>query len=123
MGLLTGEVVLIRVSFHQGTGGKVRPAVVVLDTGDDDFLAAPITSQRRASVYETALEDWRSAGLNVASFVRVHKLSVLAKADVIRRIGQLSEGDRTVFEALVCKSFCRSETGQDLLNQPKGNDV
>ncbi len=46
-----GEVVPIRMEFHQTTGAKVRPAVVLLDTGDDDFVAAPITSP--------AIEDWR----------------------------------------------------------------
>lgn len=38
-----GEIVLIRMEFHQRAGGKVRPAVVLLDTGDDDFIAAPVT--------------------------------------------------------------------------------
>ena len=62
-----GEVVLIRMRFHQTTGAKVRPAVVLLDTGDEDIVAAPITSQSRYSEYDLAIEDWRSAGLNVAS--------------------------------------------------------
>src|ERR1017187_4073771 len=39
-----GEVVLIRIEFHQTPGGKLRQAVVLLDAGDDDFVAAPITS-------------------------------------------------------------------------------
>ena len=29
------EVVLIRVDFHQTPGGKLRPALVLLDSGDD----------------------------------------------------------------------------------------
>jgi hypothetical protein len=37
------EVVLIRIDFHQASGFKVPPAVVLLDTGDDDFVAAPVT--------------------------------------------------------------------------------
>ena len=43
MTLRLGEVVLIRMQFHQAPGAKVRPAVVLLDPGDDDFVAAPIT--------------------------------------------------------------------------------
>ena len=66
-----GEVVLIRIQFHQSTGAKVRPAVVVLDTGDDDFVAAPITSQARQLDFDLAIEDWRASGLNVASYKRV----------------------------------------------------
>jgi hypothetical protein len=52
MTLLPGEVVLIRIDFHQTPGGKVRPAVVLLDAGDDDFVAAPITSQPRGTDFE-----------------------------------------------------------------------
>lgn len=66
-----GEVVLIRIQFHQATGGKVRPAVVLLDSGDDDFVAAPVTSQARNSEYDLAIQDWRGAGLNVASHIRI----------------------------------------------------
>jgi hypothetical protein len=36
-----------RCKFHQSAGAKVRPALVLLDTGDEDFVAAPITSQAR----------------------------------------------------------------------------
>lgn len=79
MTLQTGEVVLIRMQFHQTQGSKVRPALVLLDTGDDDFVAAPVTSQLRTSEFDFALADWRAAGLNVPSFARVHKLTVLPK--------------------------------------------
>jgi hypothetical protein len=43
MTLRLGEVVLIRMLFHQAPGSKVRPALVLLDPGDNDFVAAPIT--------------------------------------------------------------------------------
>ena len=49
MTLRPGEVVLIRIDFHQTPGGKLRPAVVLLDSADDDFVAAPITSRLRIS--------------------------------------------------------------------------
>lgn len=55
MMLPIGEVVLIRVLFHHGVGGKVRPAVVF------DFVAAPVTSQARVSGFDLALEDWQGA--------------------------------------------------------------
>lgn len=71
MTLQFGEIVLIRMQFHQTTGVKVRPALVLLDTGDDDFVAATITSQLRRSDYDLTIKDWRAAGLNVASYVRV----------------------------------------------------
>ena len=71
MTLRLGEVVLIRMLYHQAPGSKVRPALVLLDPGDNDFVAAPITSQQRVSEYDLAIEDWRTAGLNVASSGRI----------------------------------------------------
>ena|SRR5215467_14515195 len=106
MTLRLGEVVLIRMQFHQTPGSKVRPALVFLDTGDDDFVAAPITSQSRQSEYDLAIEDWRTAGLNVASSVRVHKLTVLAKTEIVRSLGAVSDADRVSLVALLCRTFC-----------------
>ena len=57
MTLRLGEVVLIKMRFHQAPGAKVRPAVVLLDTGDDDIVAAPVTSQFRLSEFDLAIRD------------------------------------------------------------------
>jgi mRNA interferase MazF len=75
-----GEVVLIRIEFHQTPGGKVRPALVLLDAGDEDFVAAPITSQTRNTQFDLPLQKWREAGLNVASTAQIHKLATIAES-------------------------------------------
>lgn len=106
--LRPGEVVLIRIEFHQTPDGKVRPAVVLLDAGDDDFVAAPITSQQRYSEFDLALGQWREAGLNVASTVRVHKITVLAKDEVVRRIGELAAPDRSALAEVLRRAFSLS---------------
>jgi len=79
-----------RIDFHQTPGGKLRPAAVLLDSGDDDFVAAPVTSRPRMSDFDVPVQQWRDAGLNTASTIRVHKLTVLAKHEIVRRIGELS---------------------------------
>jgi mRNA interferase MazF len=101
-----GEIVLIRMRFHQSAGAKVRPAVVLLDTGDDDLVVAPITSQLRTSEFDLSIAKWNVAGLNTASFVRIHKLTVLSKADVIRIVGLLAEDDRARLTDVLCSAFC-----------------
>jgi len=108
MTLRFGEIVLIRVQFHESAGAKVRPALVLLDTGDEDFVAAPVTSRARHSEYDVALEDWLASGLNVASYVRVHKLTVLAKAEIVRRLDVISEKDRDLLLQVLCRTFCRT---------------
>src|SRR5277367_4974371 len=94
MTLRPGEIVLIRIDFHQTPGGKVRPAVVLLDSGDDDFIAAPITSRPWISEFDVPVQQWREAGLNVPSRIRAHKLTTLAKFEIVRRVGNLASLDR-----------------------------
>lgn len=106
MTLQTGDVVLIRMQFHQVQGSKIRPALVLLDTGDDDFVGAPITSQARSAEFDFSLLDWRAAGLNVSSLARLHKLTVLPKSDVVRKLGSCSASDRDSMHAALCKAFC-----------------
>lgn len=106
MTLRRGDVVLLQMQFHQAIGSKIRPAVVLLDTGDDDFIAAPITSQTRLSEYDLLIDDWQAAGLNVPSSIRIHKLTVLGKSEVLRSIGSLSDRDRESLDAVLCRSFC-----------------
>ena len=106
MNLRTGEIVLIEVQFHQTLGAKVRPAVVVLDSGDADFVAAPITSRVRASEFDVTLGDWRGAGLNVPSVVRIDKVAVLAKADIRRLAGMITGDDLASIRKALCRAFC-----------------
>ena len=105
MTLRPGEVLLIRIDFHQIPGGKLRPAVVLLDSGDDDFVAAPITSRSRTSDFDVSIHQWHEAGLNTGSTIRVHKLTVLAKDEVVRRLGELTEPDRTALKAVLRRAF------------------
>jgi mRNA-degrading endonuclease toxin of MazEF toxin-antitoxin module len=106
MKLHLGEVVLIRMEFHRTAGGKVRPAVVLLDAGDDDFVATPITSQPRHSEFDLEIHQWRAAGLNVASSSQsAHKLSVLSKGEIVRHLGTLSAPDREALIQLLSRAF------------------
>jgi len=79
--------------------------VVLLDAGDDDFVAAPVTSRSRTSDLDVPIQQWREAGLNTASTIRVHKLTVLAKSDVVRRLGELAELDRNALSAALRRAF------------------
>jgi mRNA interferase MazF len=105
MTLRLGEVVLIRIDFRQTPGGKLRPAVVLLDSGDEDFVAAPITSRARVSAYDLPIQQWREAGLNTPSTIRVHKLMVLAKSEIVRRLGDLAGADRDAVNEVLRRAF------------------
>ena len=93
------------MEFHQTAGGKLRPAIVLLDVGDDDFVAAPVTSRRRLSDYDLPVQEWKAAGLNVPSFIRVHKLTVLPKSGIVRQLGSLTKSDRDALVQILARAF------------------
>jgi mRNA interferase MazF len=88
-----GDVVLLLFPFVDATGAKRRPALVLLDLGDDDIVVARITSQAARSTYDITLEDWREAGLLLQSITRLHKITTLEKRLVERNLGSLSAED------------------------------
>lgn len=100
-----GDLVLLRMEFHQTAGGKVRPAVVLLDAGDDDFVAAPVTSRPKLSEYDLPVQEWKTARLNVPSFIRVHKLTVLPKSGIVRQLGSLTKSDRDALVQILIRAF------------------
>jgi mRNA interferase MazF len=87
------EVLLLSFPFSDTTTSKRRPALVLLDTGDNDLIVAQITSQIYQTPFDVQLNDWQTAGLMLASVVRVHKLATLQKNLVERRLGQLTPND------------------------------
>jgi mRNA interferase MazF len=88
-----GEVVLLSFPFADAAGAKRRPAVVILDTGDEDIVVARVTSQVTQTVFDVELVEWQQAGLLLSSVVRVHKMATLEKRLVERRLGALTPGD------------------------------
>ena len=74
-------------------------------TGDNDFVGAPVTSQTRFSEFDVPIVDWAAAGLNVPSFIRVHKLTVLPKTDILRSLGTLADLDRDALIQALNRAF------------------
>lgn len=90
----TGTLVLLTFPFSDSVRVKQRPALVLLDTGDEDIVVAKVTSQQAKSEFDVTLQKWREAGLLLPSMVRLHKVATLEKALVKRTLGQLIEEDK-----------------------------
>jgi mRNA interferase MazF len=74
-------------------GVKQRPALVLLDGGDQDIVVARITSQPARTSSDIVLVEWHLAGLLRPSIVRVDKVATLEKRLVKQRLGILSTND------------------------------
>jgi len=88
-----GDVVLLEYPYTDLRGVKLRPAIVLKDTNDSDFILARVTSQSRQAEYDLDVKDWKEAGLLKPSVIRVHKLASLETKLVKRTMGKLSTSD------------------------------
>lgn len=73
---------------------KRRPALILLNAGDDDILIARVTSAPAASEFDVTLTAWSAAGLLLPSTVRLHKLATLEKRLAERSLGELNTADK-----------------------------
>ena len=103
-----GDVVLLEFPFTDTSGSKRRPALVLLDTDDEDIVVARVTGQLSATPQDVVLDEWQQAGLLLPSVVRLHKVATLQRRLVDKRLGRLTPGDWSrVILALrqVCQSL------------------
>ncbi len=89
-----GDLLLVAFPFSSGSFVKVRPALVVVDTGDSDVVVARVTTQLHQTPHDVRLADWQGAGLLGPSVARLHKLATLEKTLVRRKLGHLRAADK-----------------------------
>lgn len=87
------DILLVDFPLTDRSASKQRPTLVILDTGDDDVMVAPITSQGTRSNFDVEVDDWEEAGLKIPSFIRIGKLSTVDKVFVRHQLGKLLEQD------------------------------
>jgi mRNA interferase MazF len=105
MNYQAGDLVLVAFPYVAGGQSKVRPALILLDAGDADVLAARVTSQTSGTQYDVPLTSWRQAGLRAPSVVRLHKLATLEKALIVRQVGHIDPADRPKVAAVLRQTF------------------
>lgn len=108
-----GDVVLVAVSFTNGSGSKQRPAVIVssplFNAEHHDRIILPISSQAR-STYETEwmLQNWKRAGLMGPSVLKP-ALTTLELSLIRRKLGHLGPSDLNALRELLKKILVLSE--------------
>jgi mRNA interferase MazF len=100
-----GDLVLVGFPFAGGTQSKLRPALVVLDTGDADVVVARVTTQLYQTLHDVFLHDWNAAGLAAPSVVRTHKLATIEKGLIRRVLGRLRRSDRQRVAEVVRQTY------------------
>jgi mRNA interferase MazF len=100
-----GDLLLLQFPQTSGAHGSLRPALVVVDTGDLDVLVARVTRQMHGTAHDVIISEWRGAGLLAPSIVRLHKLATLEKSIVQRKLGCLQAADRSAVANVLTQIF------------------
>lgn len=92
-----GDVVLVGFVFADGTGTKLRPAVVLSSSGyhrgRQEVVVAAITSNTRRRFFgDHLLHDWKGAGLLFPSVVTA-VLRTVKRTMIERRLGAMPRSD------------------------------
>lgn len=90
-----GQIVLITFPYSDASGSKRRPALMLFDAGDNDILAARITSHPARPPTDIALIGLGQEALVLPSVVRIHKLATLSKRLIDHPLGVLTASDWT----------------------------
>ncbi len=89
-----GSIVLVNYPFSDLTSSKLRPAVVLAEVSDGDYILCQITTKPYRSRVVIPIEpnmDSKS-GLRQLSYVRTEKLFTGHESVIWEQIGSLSEG-------------------------------
>jgi mRNA interferase MazF len=96
-----GDIILIGFPHSDLQGVSKRPALVLYDSGDQDVLAARITTQEYTTEADYKIIDWRKSGLLAESFVRLGKQATIEKKYVIRKLGALAEREQETVKSIM----------------------
>ena len=94
-----GDVVFLLFPFSDGSGSKIRPALVLFDLKEDAVICR-ITSVPRLGPFDVTLTGWQTAGLLKPSVVRLDCLVTADKTIFSRRLGMLDAVDAAKVRAI-----------------------
>ncbi len=100
-----GDIVIIAFPYTNMNGSIMRPAMVIVDTGDEDIIVSRITSQKRLIETEVEIHNWKDKGLLMQSYVRLSKIATLNRKDIKKKISTLDKSDIKKSKKILKKLF------------------
>ncbi len=88
-----GDIVVLKFPYSDFSGIKIRPAIVLKNTGDSDLITARITSSFPTSSFDLPIEGWQYCNLHKPSVIRMHKIITIQDSVIIELIGSLNDSD------------------------------
>lgn len=108
-----GDVVVVSFPFTNLDKTIRRPALVLIDTGDEDIVVARITTHKHNEDMELEIENYREKGLLLPSYVRFNKIATLNRKDMYKKIGELSPSEIKKARKILRKMFLNNQREKD----------
>ena len=86
-----GDIVLLPFPFTDLSGGKYRPAIVLIDSEEDVTVCFITTQIKWYSEFDISVQPSDFNGLKKVSLIRLNKIATLDKELIIGRIGILED--------------------------------
>ncbi|MDE3056615.1 MAG: type II toxin-antitoxin system PemK/MazF family toxin [Bacteroidota bacterium] len=94
------EIVLAQFPFTDGTGKKLRPILILVESSrlHSDYLAMFISSQLSQKeehdiVIDPAKKEFASSGLSKPSLMKLLKLGTISESLILGTLGELSKSE------------------------------
>lgn len=79
--------------------------VVLYDSGDQDVLAARITTQEYTTKSDYKVIEWKKSGLLAESYIRLGKQATLEKRHIIKQLGVLERSGINALKTILRRMF------------------
>jgi mRNA interferase MazF len=91
--LVKGDVIVMLFPFSDLSASKKRPALILANLEDNDFILCQITSQARIDDHSIVIsnEDFLMGTLNLTSLIKPNRLFTADKSLIERKIGCLKK--------------------------------
>ncbi|MFN9175892.1 MAG: type II toxin-antitoxin system PemK/MazF family toxin [Synechocystis sp.] len=102
--LTGGSIILVTFPFSDLSQSKLRPAIVLANAGNQDWVLCQITSNSYAdtSAIEIREANFTNGSLRLTSYVRPGKLFTANRGLISRKIGDLKQDKfRQIIKAVV----------------------
>ena len=84
-----GDIVLLPFPFTDLSGGKTRPAIILISSEEDVTVCFLTTQLKWYSEFDITVQPTETNGLKKVSLIRLNKLATIDKDLIIGRIGIL----------------------------------
>jgi mRNA interferase MazF len=113
-----GEVITVRFPFSDLSSSKLRPAVVLANSGRGDWILCQITSKSYAdaSAIQIKEQDFASGPLHITSYARPGKIFTANESLMVTQVGKLKvDCFHIVVNAII--QLLQSQMPTDSLNE------